>query len=114
MTSFFLKKRSRFLEQKNRYGRADIITAARDWKTLLIIAGAIAFFIVIWNTRLFSRINDESLFQERVPRRATFMTIDRIRLEKVLETFKEKAARFDELSQQAPKVADPSISALVR
>jgi hypothetical protein len=109
MISFDLKKLFGNFRQKNKYKNVNIITAERDWKVLLIISIAVAFFVAIGNMSLFSRINDESIFQERIVPATPVITIDMIRLGKVIETFEEKARHFDELSRKAPREADPSV-----
>ena len=114
MTFFLFTLWSEFAERKNIFARKEIINASNDWKVLLISCAAIMAIVSAGNAYLFSQINNERLFQTKSKAPPVAIMIDKVRLERVIKEFETKAERFDELSRQAPEVADPSILVPVR
>lgn len=114
MTFFLFKLWSEFARRKDAFARSEIITALRDWKALLISGTAIMVLVAAGNASLYFKINKEELFEGERKTSPVAVVIDQEELRQVIKEFKERAGRFDKLSQQAPKVTDPSIPVPVR
>lgn len=114
MTFFLFTLWSEFDGRKNIFARKEIITALRDWKMLLISSVIIMVVVAFVNAYLFFQINNEQLFQAGLKEPPVAIGIDKERLERAIKEFEIKAERFDALSREAPKVADPSVYVSVR
>jgi len=114
MMSFNFRQLLNFHERENSYESKEIITALRDWKALLISVVVIAILVIIGSAYLFFEIDNEHIFQNKLPPASSPIIIDRELVGKVINSFEEKTRRFDELSRQAPEIIDPSIPVSVR
>lgn len=80
----------------------------RDWMIMFSIFVIALAFVGIWSTYLFVSISEENLVIERSARAAGVETLNREKLNEVVEFFENREEKFEKLKKQSPEIDNPA------
>ena len=109
METILEKIKKFFSREENINKKKKLITAYNNWKIIIILFLISNILIAMWSFYLFIKINKEEVsFLET----SGLIWVDRIDKDKLLEVvqiFEDKKKHLKELSDERPKISDPSL-----